>query len=212
MRRKTMGQIVMSTIAAFAWPAMGMAAEATGDSAAARPAPGMSDPNNASFALGFHNTTAPLGGRFWFKGQHYAIDFGAGYKVEEATLSDDSGHLMTTINLDIGVPIAIRRWDKLRVIGRPGILLQTTDVEIANQDANGDPLPSEVAKFYTVALRAELEAEYFFVDRLSASAGYGVQYARDKLDFPGAVARGSSETFGAGFFELGFHLYLWSGQ
>jgi hypothetical protein len=210
MRRTMMGLLAMWILMAGAGKVA--AAEAVREGAAADSVPGLPDIRNASLALGYHNVLAPLGGRFWFAGQKYGMDFGAGYKFDEQTLQDGSGHVMATLTLDIGFPISVRRWEKLRFIARPGIVFQSIDTEIGRVDVNQEILPSDVAKFYSVGARGEIEVEYFLVNRLSASAGYGAQYLKDKLDYPGSASRGSSESFGGNLFEVGFHLYIWSGK
>jgi hypothetical protein len=162
------------------------------------------NPANAALAIGFHNPDAPLGARFWFMGRRIGLDFGAGYSIDEP--QNASGHLVT-FNLDGGIPITIGHWDRLRLIARPGVLFQSRDDEILREDVDGNPLPSIVERNNTVVLRGEIETEFFLIDRMSVSIGYGAQY--------NPAGTGSSESFssfGSNLFDIGLHVYLWSGK
>jgi hypothetical protein len=167
---------------------------------------------HSALAIGYHNITAPIGGRFWFPGQMVGIDLGFGYRADETTLQDGRGFVATSYVIGLGAPITIRRWNRLRFVGRPGIGIEIDDQEIPVFDEIGDIVRSDVAKLTTFTLGGEVEVEYYLLDRLSASAGYGAQIARAKLGYPGATARRSSQSTGGDLFQLGFHLYLWNGH
>jgi hypothetical protein len=164
---------------------------------------------HASFGLGFHNSIAPIGFRWWLPGQQVGIDFGGGYSVQPTSLVDGGSYLFKEYFVDLGVPITVRRWNRLRFVARPGLLYHRQDVELEVETVGGDLL-SEVVPLNTFTFQAEVEAEYYLLDRLSASAGYGAELTHS--GFSGSNGSNSSQSIGSDIFQLGFHLYIWNGK
>lgn len=150
--------------------------------------------------LGFHSIQAPLGGRWWLNPK-FAIDLGLGLgSTEDAGLNTSFSHWA----LDLGVPITMRRYDRLSVLFRPGILYQSQEVVT-------DPGPPLVKDSDTqLALNLEIEAEVFLTDNFSVSASEGLAFINNSP----AVGESTSDwgTTGANFTTLGFHLYMFGSK
>ena len=134
-------------------------------------------PTHNSGGLGFHNSDAPIGIRWWLNGQKIALDAGVGFG------STDTGtETLSNWALDLGVPIALKTWDKVHFMVRPGILYESRDVIVGpGTDTDTD-----------LIIQGELEAEYFIADP------------------PVGSSTTNWTTFGNNFTEVGFHVYLFS--
>ena len=150
-------------------------------------------------SLGFHRIEAPLGIRWWFGSQKIGLDLGLGYSSTEA-----GDERFSDFAIDAGIPIALKRWNRLSFLLRPGILYVSEQVDV--EAGPGVTKENDT----TVAILAELEAEVFLADRLSVSAAHGFGIITED------PALGDSTTdygtIGSNFSHIGFHLYLWGGE
>ena len=149
------------------------------------------DPEHHSVGLGFHDTDAPIGLRWWFSGQKVALDAGIGF--ESLDTGDDD---LNSFALDVGVPILLRSWDRFHFLVRPGLLFETEEVIVLGEE--------EQDKFF--AITGELEAEVFLTDNVSFSASHGIAV----INRDPAVGEDTTDfgTIGRNFTEVGFHVYL----
>jgi hypothetical protein len=148
--------------------------------------------------LGFHDIQAPLGGRWWLNGDKIAIDAGLGFGSNEDVPTNTN---LTHWALDLGVPIALKSWDRVTFIVRPGILY-TSQEEII-----GPPPPPVNTDNTTVfTFQGELEAEVFLADNFSVSAAQG--FGISSTSFAGGGSASDWGTSGANFTNIGFHVYL----
>ena len=150
-------------------------------------------PTHYDGGLGFHNSQAPLGIRWWLTGQKIALDAGVGFG------SNDTGtQTLSHWALDIGVPIRLKSWDRVHFMVRPGILYLSEDVATGPTTNDTDT---------DMIIQGELEAEVFLVDNVSISASHGI--AIDNFN-PGGAGSSTTNwaTIGNNFTEVGFHVYL----
>src|SRR5262245_20622864 len=150
--------------------------------------------------LGFHNIEAPLGVRWWLGSGKFGIDAGLGFGSTEDVATDEG---LTHWALDIGVPISIKRWDRVDFLFRPGILY-TSQEEITGV------APITTDDTTALAVQAELEAEVFLADNVSFSAAQGL--AIINTDFAGGGSASDWSTTGNNFTNIGFHIYLFGGS
>lgn len=153
--------------------------------------------------VGFHSFQAPLGGRWWLN-QKFAIDVGLGVGSEEVGLPAGESTSLSSWALDLGVPITMRKYDRLYVLFRPGILY-------TSQEDVTDPGPPVVKDSDTsMALNLEIEAEVFLTDHFSVSASTGLAFVSN------SPAQGESTTdwgtTGSNFTTVGFHVYMFGSK
>jgi len=154
-----------------------------------------------SGSIGFHQTTAPIGVRWWLAGQSVAIDLGAGFR-SDPSVTYGNEHLKAFV-ISAGVPIRVRSWSRMHVLFRPGVLYQTQQVDAAP----GLPAPFATENVKTLTISGEIEAEAFLVDNFSVSASTGIAYESFDPGF-GADKEKSFRTVGGNFTTVGFHAYL----
>lgn len=151
--------------------------------------------------LGFHSTAAPIGFRHWVS-EKMAFDLGVGFSSADAgdeTLSD--------FTIEAGLPISMKKWDKVNFMLRPGILYNTEDFFF---DADGDPLTADTKeKINTFGIMGEFEVEVTLAENFTVSAAHGLAYSSTKLDVSGAESVSGFGTTGNNFTTIGFHVYLW---
>jgi hypothetical protein len=157
-------------------------------------------PAHEMSALGFHSVDAPLGVRWWLNPK-VGIDAGIGLgSVEDPAVDENLSHWA----LDLGVPILLRSFDRLRFMVRPGILYRSEEVVV-------DPGPPVNKDNDTqLAINVELEAEVFLTDHFSVSAAQGLAF----VNTDPAVGQSTTDwgTTGANFTNLGFHVYLFGSK
>lgn len=166
-----------------------------------------------SVGIGFHNTDAPLGVRWWLSGQKLAIDLGVGFGSNEA-FNGYPDKSVSNWAIGAGVPIVLKTWSRVHVLFRPGILYESQDVVISDGPPPpiGDPFDTdnETDLFIT----AEIEGEAFLFENFSVSASAGISYQShrpadfDPTDGLEPEKETSFNTFGNNFTNIGFHLYL----
>lgn len=151
--------------------------------------------------LGFHTTDAPVGIRHWVS-EKMAIDAGLGFQSQDFGSETISG-----MTLNVGLPISLKKWDKVNFMLRPGLQYSTED-EFA--DADGNPLtPDTKEKFNTFGVSGEFEVEVELADNFTVSAAHGLGFSSSKLDISGAESQSGFSTTGSNFTSVGFHVYLW---
>ena len=88
------------------------------------------DAEHANIGLGFHNTAAPIGVRWWLSGQKVAVDLGLGFGNDPAPNHADEK--VSHWALDAGIPFIAHSWDRAHVILRPGLLYESQEVEVSS--------------------------------------------------------------------------------
>ena len=175
-----------------------------------------SSTERARVALGFRNarvptldlnqivTTVPIGIRWWF-GQHkLGLDLGTGYGMHK---DESSGENLNAWNLDAGIPWALKSWDRVDVILRPGVNYTQQD-GIEYQFVFPSASTSKVTD-RIVTGTAEIEVEVFPFQNVSVSASYGIGVVNVNPGEAGVKTTTDFGTFGSNFTSLGFHVYLW---
>src|SRR5207247_4733404 len=76
-----------------------------------------SSAERARGALGYRATAAPVGLRWWFSQHKFGLDLGAGFDTHKDANSGDS---LNGWRIDAGLPWALKSWDRVDVILRPG--------------------------------------------------------------------------------------------
>lgn len=158
------------------------------------------DAEHASIGLGFHQTAAPIGVRWWLSGQKVGIDLGLGFGNEPAFAYPDEK--VSHWALDAGVPFVIHSWDRAHVILRPGLLYQSQQVEVTTP-----PAPFNTEDATTLSISGEIEAEIFIVENVSVSASHGIAFSSFNPPGPGG-SESTFSTFGNNFTQVGFHVYF----
>src|SRR5437867_1235343 len=80
-------------------------------------------PQHPDGGLGFHETDAPLGIRWWLTGQKMALDAGIGFGSDEV-----GGESLSHFAFDIGLPIMLKNWDRVHFMVRPGLVYRSQEV------------------------------------------------------------------------------------
>ena len=156
-------------------------------------------PEHYSGSLGFHNTTAPLGGRYWFGGQKVGLDFGLGFSSEPAPADGES---LKGWAIEAGVPFVLKNWDKVHLLGRPGVMFESQEVQ-----TSGPTEPFDTDSETTLSVTFEIEAEIFIVNNFSVSASHGIGFFNDSPAGDGDSTT-SFGTLGNNFSHIGFHVYF----
>lgn len=149
--------------------------------------------------LGFHTFNAPIGFRHWLNSQ-VAIDAGIGIdnvKFESGNTTTDKVNSWT---IDVGVPYCFKTWDKVHIIGRPGF-------EYTSSKDEPNAAPGVTTTGW--AITGELEAEVMIVNNVSVSMSHGIEFTSQENDQTPKLKRSGFQTFGAGWSDVGFHVYLW---
>jgi len=160
-----------------------------------------------SGAVGFHSTSAPLGGRWWLGSQKVGIDLGLGFHSDDASSSGFPGEKLKGWAIDAGVPIVVKSWPRVHVLFRPGLLYQSQQVE---NPATPTVFDTESSK--DLFITGEIEGEGFILENFSVSASVGLAYESFNPADVGSPPFPENETFfttlGNNFTEVGFHLYF----
>ncbi|MEO5988642.1 MAG: hypothetical protein ABIU54_07875 [Candidatus Eisenbacteria bacterium] len=151
--------------------------------------------------LGFHTTDAPLGLRHWVSDK-MAFDAGIGFSSADA-----GSETLTDFTIDVGLPISLKKWEKVNFMLRPGVKYNTVDYLF---DADADPFTADTKeKINTFGVSGEFEVEVMLAENFSVSAAHGLAYTSTKLDVSGAESVSGFGTTGNNFTTIGFHVYLW---
>ena len=166
----------------------------------ARAADEMPAGEHARGGLGFHNSSAPIGVRWWMSGEKIGIDAGVGF-----TSSPAPGYpkeKVSSYTLDFGVPLVMKSWSRAHLIFRPGLTYSSEKQVITTFPA---AFNTDNQTAFSVA--GEFEAEVFLVDNVSVSASHGVRFDSVNPVGPGDSIT-SFSTFGNHFTNIGFHVYF----
>ena len=153
-------------------------------------------------AVGFHETTAPLGVRWWLGEQNVGIDLGLGFHSDDATSSGYPNEKLKGWALDLGVPIVVKSWPRVHVLFRPGLLYESQQVEDP-----ATPAVFDTQNRKDLFITGELEAEAFLMENFSVSASTGIAYESFDPGF-GAQKQTFFTTLGTEFTRVGFHVYM----
>ena len=160
------------------------------------------DESPATIGLGFRSTSAPIGGRWWVS-PIVGIDVGFDYSSESSEEFDLDATLVeitfTSWVVEVGVPVALRQWQRVHFIARPGFFYNEFDDNFQL---------GELEKRTIWIASLDLEVEVFLVSNFSVSASQGVAYTSDKLEFDDN-ANTRFTTRGGNLTTVGFHVYLW---
>jgi hypothetical protein len=176
---------------------------------------GDSYPTHNNIALGFHDSSAPLGVRWWFSGQKVGLDLGLGVTSDEAPdfAGIENNESLLGWTLDVGVPIVCRSWDRVHFMVRPGFRYSSQEVAFPTTPPSSDIEKDNATEF---SGRLELETELFLAHNFSVSAAHGIEFVSSTpAQAPGGPSPESSTNFrtvGGNFTNVGFHIYLWGPQ
>jgi hypothetical protein len=162
------------------------------------------DATHASIGVGFHDSSAPLGLRWWLAGQKVGIDVGLGFSSTPASIDPDEKVMGWA--LDLGVPLVVHSWEGAHVLFRPGILYQSQEIGF-DGDSTTPGVQFETENQTNLAVQIELEAEVFLRDNVSVSASHGIAFNSFDPGF-GADSQSSFGTIGHNFTNIGFHVYF----
>ena len=150
--------------------------------------------------IGFHETQAPLGVRWWLGEQKVGIDLGVGFGSEPSLVY--SGEHLKNWAISAGVPIVVCSWSRVHVLLRPGVLYESQQVE-----ATAPPTPFDTENEKTLRISGAIEAEAFLLENFSVSAATGIAYESFDPGF-GLDKENSFQTVGGNFTDVGFHVYI----
>lgn len=157
-------------------------------------------PNAAELRL-----DAPVGVRWWLGAGKVGLDLGVGLATHHDDLADKN---TTDWSIDAGIPIALKSWERVRVIARPGINYTSQEDYIGGSTAG--TFEKITDKFTTVM--GEIEAEVFLVDNVSVSASEGLGFVSYSPGEAGEKTTTDFTTFGRNFTSVGFHIYMWGSK
>ena len=168
-------------------------------------------PTNTLLNSGVSFTTSPaIGIRHWFS-EKAGVDLAIGF----SSLSVEGGNPSTKADegsgfvFDAGIPWAVRKWEKVSFIFRPGVTYGTAE---AKDKLSATAPNKETSTFLSVS--GELEVEWMVTDKVSISAAHGIAYRSLEIKdnaSPDAnkIKLTGYDTTGNNFTTLGFHVYLW---
>lgn len=170
----------------------------------ALPVIGSAKDMNGKFSLGFFNSDAPVGIRYWASPQ-IGIDLGVGFEMKDVYFNG-SKEGATSFWVDFGVPYVIWERDRANFFIRPGAMIAVLDDRVY-----GTGTLDETWTQITFSLTPG--AEIFFGDNFSLSAGHGIAVQMTSVpDAVGAPRGGETETeirsFDASVTHIGFHYYF----
>jgi hypothetical protein len=155
---------------------------------------------DAKTALGFHSYSAPVGIRTWFSPQ-LGLDVGVGFdsqtNTHDSPAVDDK---FSGYSVEAGLPYVFKSWDKVKFIGRPGVIYGTSKQE---------PSGGTSVKNTNLIVTGELEVELTVAENVTISMSHGLDYFSGHDDRTPENKRSGFETLGNGWSSLGFHVYLW---
>jgi len=160
-------------------------------------------------SLGFHNSDAPVGGRYWVNNL-VAIDAGLGFESSEVPDGDPEteGETESTFSFwfEGGVPIKLYDADNAHFFFRPSVVLGLLD-DRAYGTGSAD------AKWTSLDFVLSLGGELFFGDHFSVEATHGMKINMTSVpdevkDDVGADSFTSVSTFGNNLTTVGFHFYF----
>jgi len=160
-----------------------------------------------AIGIGFTNTSAPFGIRWWFA-KNVGIDFNIGGNISEnQSTSSFENHKKssTTLAFECGIPIISEKIDKASIVIRPGVHYEYYSTGLIN---------------HRVEFKLSIGTEFFLTERLSIDAASGVFYASTETTVLSRSGRNympfgrrfiydeeNLNSYGT-FCSLGFHFYF----
>lgn len=162
-----------------------------------------------TLGLGVFSASPAIGIRHWFS-EKAGVDLAIGF----TSLSLEAGPPTTKLAegtgfvFDAGIPWALRKWEKVSFIFRPGVMYGTAE---AKDKLAVNPPNKDTGTFLSVS--GELEVEWMVAEKVSISAAHGIAYRsvefKDNASPQGTSKVTGWDTTGNNFTTLGFHVYLW---
>lgn len=150
--------------------------------------------------LGFHDSSAPIGVRWWLGGQKVGVDLGLGFGTIAAPSFPDEN--LSNWSVDVGVPMVMHSWERVHVLFRPGMLFSSQQ-----EQSTAPPAEFDTEDETTMSFSGEFEGEVFLADNFSVSASHGIRWSR--INPPGdGDSQSTFGTFGNNFTNVGFHMYF----
>lgn len=146
-------------------------------------------------------TSPTVGGRQWFNAQ-IGLDLGLGYTTFEAKQGTNK-ETWTGVSFDIGLPIVLKKFDKVNFILRPSFQYGTLE------DKDETIFPTSTTKYTMTGVTGSLEAEWMMAENVSLSAAHGISYGSLHDDGTPETKFTTFGTTGSNFTQLGFTIYLW---
>jgi hypothetical protein len=151
--------------------------------------------------LGFHTDSAPIGIRHWLN-EKVAIDAAVGFNSSTITTGSPSVDNKTSgWTVDVGLPISMKKWEKVNFLLRPGFMYSSNKLT--------PPSPASDVTLTDMRVSGEFECEVWIADNVSLSASHGIAFDSGKDDRTPENKTSGFMTTGAGFTQVGFHVYLW---
>ena len=178
----------------------------------ALPAISLAKDMTGKYGLGYFNSDAPVGARFWAS-ERLGVDIGVGFESVQEMWSPDPGNVdatkesFTSFWFEAGFPYVVFPGDRANFFIRPGVVLGILDDRVygtVTEDGNGlDETWTQITFSLTPG------AEVFFGEHFSLEAGHGIQIQITTP--PDAISDESFtdiKTFDASVTYLGFHFYF----
>jgi len=171
--------------------------------------PSLAKDMTGKVSLGFHNSDAPVGGRYWVNNM-VAVDAGLGFESSEVPDADPDTDTETVNSLsfwfEAGVPIKLYDVDNAHFFFRPSVVLGLLD-DRAYGTGSAD------AKWTSLDFVLSLGGELFFGDHFSVEATHGMKVNMTSVpdevkNDVGADSFTSVSTFGNNLTTIGFHFYF----
>src|ERR1044072_2603008 len=159
--------------------------------------------------IGFRSGNAPIGVRWWVIPQ-LGIDLAGGYTSENInylnTLDQPADETFNSYTVDLGVPLAMKSWESVKLVMRPGFeMTQRDDIDTFLAEASFvNPNKRKITEY---SVTAEAELEVLVAKKPSISGSHGSGFTSSKQQ-DAKRADTSFGTFGSNFTTLGFHVYL----
>jgi hypothetical protein len=155
---------------------------------------------SSKYGLGYFNSNAPVGARYWFA-KNAGVDLGLGF--ESVDLGSKKAN---NFYVEAGLPYVIFNKDKANFMIRPGLVYGSLDAR---------PYGINSTKKWTkVNISLMPVAEIFLTDNFSLEAGHGLEV--EMISYPtdaafGALSGESRTNFrslAASATQIGFHFYF----
>ena len=112
----------------------------------------------------------------------------------------------TALTFDAGVPFSMKKWEKVNLIVRPGLIWSRATLK-------GKTTPTPPKDTATLMVfTGEIEVEWMVAEHLGISASHGIAYSSFKEENGSSTIDFKSTGFlttGNNFTSLGFHVYVW---
>ena len=155
--------------------------------------------------LGYFNTDAPVGARYWVN-EKVGLDIGIGFEGINDFYTDTSGttskETATSFWVEVGVPFVVFPTERANFSIRPGVVFAQLDDRVYGSGSLDE-------KWTRVTFSLMPMAEVFFGEHFSLEAGHGIMI--DMISQPDALGGESFtdfSTFDASVTHLGFHFYF----